>query len=190
MNKLTFSAPLVACLLAFGAMPAAHATMLDFTTFPFGNQGTTTLTLPEASVTGYSDDLYVGDTVSNSICSIAGTSCDADLEIDFVNDVSNLVFDANGFNTGDFVTVTAYDAGNVSIGTFNITADGSFGFGALAGISWVYFDDSSTGAGLSFANITFDESRGTAVPEPNALALALFGLVGIGLALTRRRRAA
>lgn len=189
MNKNMFGRLVLAGALVFGAVSASHATTLDFTAFPFGAQGTTVLNLPEATVTGFGDDLFVGDTVPNSICSLtSGFTCEADLKIDFVSDVSNLVFDANGFDPGDFIAVTAYNSANVGIGSFNITANGSYGFGALAGISWVFFDDSSTGAGMSYANFTFDQGS-VAVPEPNSLALLLLGIAGLGLALRFGRRA-
>ena len=47
---------LILVALAFDANGAT----LDFSVFPQGYQGTTTLTLPEATITGYGTDLYVG----------------------------------------------------------------------------------------------------------------------------------
>lgn len=189
MSKFTFYRLMVAGMLLFGMASATQATTLDFTTFPSGYQGTTSLTLPQATVTGFGTNLYVGANTTNSICSISGATCEADFKIDFLNNISNLTFNSLGYDRGDSVLVTAYNSANVGIGSFTVAANGAFGFGALAGIRSLYFDDSSTGAGLAFADFTFDQGN-VAVAEPNTLPLLLLGLMGIGFAVVRRRRMA
>lgn len=177
--------------LALGTASAANADTLDFLQFHAGGQGTTSLNLPgQATVTGFGSNLFVGaGAMPNSICSVAivdfRDTCQADLKIHFLNDISNLLFDANRFNPGDHVTVTAYNNANTSIGSFDITSGGSWGFGALRGISWVMFDDMTVGdgGGLAFGNITYDL---VGVPEPGGLPLLLLGLGLVGVALVRR----
>jgi hypothetical protein len=203
MNTKLFCQLFLAGALVAGAVPASHATTLDFTVFSIGHQGTTVLHLPQATVTGLGDDLQIGTAytgidglthlVPNAVCSLNFDSysfgtCDTDLKIAFVDDVSNLTFDVYGFNPTDFVRVTAYNSADVAIGAFDISDhDGSYGFGALSGIRWLYFDDSSDlRGGVAYANITFDVRTAT-VSEPAALGMMTLGLALLAILYRRRR---
>lgn len=171
---------LLAAALALGVASAASAATLDFTAYPAGFQGTTVLNLPEATVTSLADDLYRGaGGIPDSICSISGGICTGDMRIEFTTDVSNLSFVAGGFAPGDFVAVSAFDGNNDLLGSIDIAAEGAFGFGALGGIRALFFADSSSAAGLTFGDFSFDqEDGGTGVPLPATLPLLFAGLVG------------
>jgi opacity protein-like surface antigen len=165
---------------------AAHAASLDFTAFPAGLQGTTTLVLPHATVsTPDGGDLFVGDTVANSICAIkiATFSCAADLKIDFDEAVTNLVFDVHGAQSGDSVTLNIFDGDDSLLDTLGITTNGEVDLSVYGPVGGLLFDDNSTSAGVSYGDITFDVD----VPAPAALSLFGFGLMTI--AARRRRRA-
>lgn len=172
-----------ACVVSAGA-PAAT---LDFTAFGPGFQGTTVLNLPEATVTGFGTDLFIGGGgIVNSICSIDFPTCQADLEITFMSEVSNLSFDVGGFNAGDFVAVSAFDTTGNLLGTFNVNSDGSVGFGGLGGIGRIFFDDSSMGGGgAAYGNFSFDQN-GAVIPLP-AAGWFLLSATGALLAMSRRR---
>lgn len=177
---------LTAGVLALSVSSAAGAATLDFSGLTPGAQGSTVLILPEATITSFGDDIFVGAAgIASEICAFNSGpyNCEADLEVDFNSLVSNLNFDVSGYDAGDLVTATAYDALDNVIGSFNISANGSYGFGALADISRVFFDDQSSGAGMAYDNFEFSP-----VPLPAALPLLIGALGAMGFA-TRRRKA-
>jgi hypothetical protein len=175
----------VAAVLALAAPAAAPAATLDFTVFPAGSQASNVLNLPEATVTGLGDTLFVGSSFGpNRVCSIIGGYCEADMEVAFAGTVSNLAFDASGYHPGDFIKVSAFDSMDNLLASFDIAANGDFGFGTLGGISRIFFDNSSTGAGMFYGNFRFDQQQqSTAVPLPASLILlaSAFGATGLFL---------
>jgi len=184
MMKLFRSLLITATLLSSGA---ASSATLDFTALGTGFLGATTAVLPEASITGFGDDIYLGSRrVSNSICSIQGSNCEADLQIDFTSTVSNLTFRTGGYNFGDSVTASIYDAGNSLLSSVVITSDGLVDFSVFSGISRLFLDDNSSGAGFVYGEFNFDESSISPVPVPAAA--WLFGSVALGLVGFARRR--
>lgn len=181
---------LTAAVIA-GVAVSAEAAQLDFTGFSSGLQGTTTLVLPEATVTGEDDttDLFVGGPFGNGLCAIVGGVCEGDLQIAFNFDVQNVNFNYGTGNPGDFVEVSGFDADGNLIGSVFLDSTSGTAFADLSSLGvlrTLYFDDSSTGAGYGFTGISFD--RAAAVPLPATLPLMAGGLAA--LAALRRRRAA
>lgn len=168
-----------------------QAATIDFLSLPFGNQGTTQVVLSNATVTSSEGNLFRGaGSIPNSICALSTNvnvgSCEADINIDFIDSISNLTFQTGGFNSGDSVSFFAYDGSNVLLGSvLNITSNTVVnGLSGLAGIRRLFIDDSSTGFGFSYGNFDFTAN---AVPEPTTLLLIASGL---GAAAYRRRRRA
>lgn len=110
------------------------------------------------------------------------------MEIAFIGVVSNLMFDVGGYQIGDYVDVNIFGISNVFLGTIAVTSDvvglDLSGFGS---ITRLLFDDSSTAAGVGYANFSFDQVAAP-VPLP-AGGLLLIGALG-GLAALRRRKLA
>ncbi|MBP7002034.1 VPLPA-CTERM sorting domain-containing protein [Amaricoccus sp.] len=182
MKTLTI-AKAVAVALTIGA-PAGAAT-LDFSGLPLGRLGDPVLVLSNATLTSGGDDLF--NIAGQGICAFnLAFNCEADLDIDFDSEVSDLSFQANGFNAGDFVLAQAFSATNALLGAIEIEADGVFSFGALGGISRLLLADSSTGAGYSWNNFQFNETAAP-VPLPAALPLMLGGMAAAGAFLRRRK---
>ncbi|MEM9839522.1 MAG: MYXO-CTERM sorting domain-containing protein [Pseudomonadota bacterium] len=181
---------LIAASAALFVSASAHAaTTLDFTELSSGFQGSTSVSVTGATIngTGATTDLFRGaGGISNSICFINGGRCEGDGEIVFDSIVSNVSFDVGGFDPGDASVVSAVDSMSNVLASINIGNDGSFGFGALSGIAKLVIDDSSTGAGFVYGNVTFDAATNP-VPVPAAAPLMLAGL---GLLARRRRQKA
>lgn len=182
MKTLTI-AKAAAVALTVGA-PAGAAT-LDFSGLPAGQLGNPVLVLSNATLTSGGDDLF--NIAGSGLCAFnSAFNCEASLDVDFDAEVSNLSFEAFGFNDGDFVLAQAFSATDTLLDSIEIESNGLFGFGALAGISRLLLEDRSTGAGYAWNNFQFDESVAP-VPLPAALPLMLGGMAVAGAFLRRRK---
>jgi hypothetical protein len=169
---------------------AAYADTLDFSLLPVGPQSTTTLVLPNATLTSYGVDFYAGAAgVNKEICALSfGGNCEADIKIVFNQLVSFLTLQTYGYDNGDYVDFLAYDASNNLIGSvLNINSDTTVtGLSGFSNISTLMIDDHSTGAGFGYDNFQFTTS--SAVPEPAFLPLMGLGFGLIGLASWRIKK--
>jgi hypothetical protein len=178
-----------ACAIAFASSAPARAGTIDFS----GVQGfdANPLVLPEATITNLSSGtVLVGPGAAGEIdgfCFLS-SGCESDGEIVFSTAVSNLKFDSDGFNAGDSVTVSAFN-GATLLGSVVLTVDGNHDLSAFGTITRLFFDDSSTGAGLGYSTFEFDAAA-AAVPLPAALPLFATGLAAFGLMGWRKRRKA
>jgi len=168
------------------AAPSLHAATLDFSPFTIGSQGSTVMLLPEAKITSFGSDIFVGAAgISKEICALTGSfNCQADMEIDFTSAVNNLSFVTSGYQSGDSVNVEVYDSGGL-IGSVVVASNGLVDLTAFANVDRIFMDDSSRAAGMAYDGFRFDVAS---VPEP-----VTFGLLGLGLAglaASRRRNRA
>ncbi len=171
----------------------ANAATIDFS----GVQGSNTspLVLPEATITS-TVNILVGPgaaSQADGFCFQPG-SCDGDGEILFSTVVSNLSFDIDGWDPGDFVEINAYNGPNL-VGTLNATANGNLDFSGFGAITRLVFNDSSTGAGVGYSTFLFDAGAvppptpGSAAPIPTMSAYGLaVTMLGVLLVASRRLR--
>ena len=179
-----------AAALALATASASDAATITVSGFSSGYQSNTVAIAPEATITSFGTDLYFGGAYSDpgSFCAISGFGCEADLEIAFNGVVSNLIFDVGGYDGGDYVDVNIFGVGNALLGSIAITSDViGLDLSSFGSITRLFFDDSSTGAGVGYANFSFDQVAAP-VPLP-AAGFLLIGALG-GLAALRRRKAA
>ena len=177
--------------LALAAASASDAATITVTGFSPGYQSNTVAIAPEATITSFGTDLYFGGAYlgePGSFCAISGFGCAADMEIAFIGVVSNLMFDVGGYQFGDLVNLDVFGIGNALLGSIAITSDVTgLDLSSFGSITRLFFDDSSTGAGVGYANFSFDQVAAP-VPLP-AAGFLLIGALG-GLAALRRRKAA
>lgn len=181
---------LLAALLAIGAVGSASAATLDFSgvTNPVG----AVVTLPNATLTGYDNDVGVANvniSLGGGFCfRNAAVGCAGSGQIDFANQITNLVFTMVGLQNNEKVTISGYLNG-VLVGSkvfedshpILSTVDLA-SFGALDQL--VFIDESvAYTTGASFRDFSFTE-----VPLPAAAPMLLAGIGGLTL-LRRRRRA-
>lgn len=165
----------------------AFGTVIDFTVFASGNSGSTTLVTPEATFNSFDSNFFVGAAgQASEICALSASgNCEADFEVIFSSDVNNLTLVTSGFNSGDTVEIFAYDLSDFLLGSVTQAANGLVDLSAFSGISRLFFDDSSTGAGFAYDAFTFDyadvDTGSTGVSEPSLLSLLMLGIAGVGL---------
>ena len=176
-------------IIAFALSSTANAAVIDFTGLGSGDSGASILSVGDATfeITGgtvyiYEPGDFGGFTDNGGICAFSGGSCETDWTLTFDFAVTNVMFESEFWNPTDVVAVTAFN-GITSVGTIDVLADGSFGFGTTV-LTSLSFDDSSTGAGFGFGDFKFD----AAVPLPGTL--SLLGLGFLGFALGRRKGSA
>lgn len=162
---------------------SASADTLDFSVFPTGPMGTTVLVLPQATITSFGSNLYIGAAgIDHEICALTGGgNCEADLKVDFSTAVNGLSFVASGYDAGDHVDVNIFD-GATLLGTVGLSSNGLVDLSAFSHVTSLYMDDSSTGAGFAYDHFIF-----APVPEPETYAMLLAGLGLMGF-MTRRRK--
>jgi len=164
----------------------ALADTLDFTTLSQGSQGTTVLVFPQATITSFGSDIYVGaSAIASEICPLTNAfNCQADLQIDFTSAVNDLSFVLAGYDAGDHLDINIF-SGTSLLGTIARQANGLVDLSAYSNITKLYFDDSSVGAGFSYDKFQFTVA---AVPEADTYGMLLAGLGLLGFA-TRRKQA-
>ena len=178
-----------AAAIALASLGAAHAGTITVSGFAHGYSGSTVAVAPEATLTSYGAQLYFGGAYSdpNSFCAIDfGGTCEASLNISFNDVIKNLKFDVGGWDPGDFVDLSVYGVGDALLGSVGLSSDVTgldlSGFGS---ITRLFFADSSTGAGLGYANFSFDKVA--SVPVPAGLPL-LAGALAAAFAVSRRKK--
>lgn len=177
MTRKKFGGLVTATLITLMGTSGATAATLDFGSLGLGNLGTTTASLPEATITSLGGNLFVGAAgVSDEICALntLSFSCEADIRFDFTSPVGSLSLETFGFNVGDSGVAIVYDASLTILASIAFASDTTIDFGSISGISRLFIDDSSTGAGFGYGNFSFT------VPEPATLLLLGAGLLGIG----------
>lgn len=185
------------------ACASASAATLNFESLGPGNIGSPSASLPEALISGTGTILYTneyffgqGGSVCSAFTTPDSTSCTGNLQITFTTAVSQLSFQAIGFDEGDNVTISAY-AGSSLLGSLLVATppegvpggeDVVVDFSAFSGVTKLSFEDQkSTGAGLAYGKFSFTPT--SPVPEPATGLLMLLGVAALGQ-FARRRRAA
>lgn len=165
------------------AAASASADTLDFSVLSPGTQGTTVMVLPQATITSFGTDIFVGASgIDHEICALTSAfDCQADMQIDFATAVNGLRFVTSGWDDGDHIDVNVYD-GAVLLGTVGKSTNGLVDLTAFSHVTSIYLDDSSTGAGFGYDHFIF------AIPEPDTYAMLLAGL-GLLSFVARRKRA-
>lgn len=158
----------------------AQATTISFDSPPFGNLNTDTLAFPEATFVS-TDGLL---TTNQGLCAYntSDLNCQADLAVNFTNTVNNLSFTANGFNTGDEITVDAFGISGF-LGNIVFASNGLVDLSAFSNVSAINIQFTGTeGAGFLYNDFIFDEA--STIPTPALLP----GLIGMGVAALRKRK--
>lgn len=184
MNLLTKRSIALSVFVALFST-SALADTLDFTTLSPGAQGSTVLVFPQATITSFGNDFYVGASgIASEICPLIGSNCQADMQVDFTSAVNSLSFVLAGYDSGDHLDINIF-SGATLLGTIASEANGLVDLSAYSNITKLYFDDSSTGAGFSYDKFQFTVAN---VPEPETYGMLLAGLGLLGFA-TRRKQA-
>jgi hypothetical protein len=177
----------IATVVVLGAAAfTAQAATIDFS----GSQGFNgnPLVLPNATINNLSGGTVLAGTGASSqadgFCFLRAGSCESDGEITFSSAVTNLTFDVDGADAGDSVMISAFN-GVTLLGSISATMNGLLDFSGFGSITRLFFDDSSTSAGVGYSTFSFDTST-NGVPAPGTMPLIGLGIAG--LAWVRRRR--
>jgi len=147
----------LACITTMGA----QATGLDFSTVQGSN--TATVAVPgSGGGTGAtinhaaSGTILVGPGSAGQVDGFCflGFGCQADGELVFDAAISNLTFDIDGASSGDSVEISAYNGASL-LGSLTFTANGLADFSGYGNITRLFFDDSSTAAGVGYSTFTW-----------------------------------
>jgi hypothetical protein len=184
----------VALVSGFGA----HAALLDFSGVQGNNIGSVFVpgvggpgaTINHSSGTG---TILVGPGAASQddgfcFISTANFSCEADGEMVFASPVMNLTFDIDGAQTGDSVEISAFN-GAAFLGALTFTVNGLADFSGFGTLTRLFFDDSSSAAGVGYSTFSYDAASTEVIPVPAALPLLAAGIAAFGIAGWRRRRA-
>ena len=178
---------ITAVVVAMAASSASAATF-DFIGVGNGVVGSDTLALTEGTFVSSGGGLFVGaGSLPDSICAV-GPTCAHDLSLEFNGVASNISFTLGGFGVGDTVEISLFDEMDNLLEVQTGAADGVLTF-LSAGVTSIFFDDSSTNAGFSYGNWSFDITPTAAVPLPAAGLLLLGGLGALGLGRRKRKAA-
>ncbi len=180
---------MVAAALLVGTV-SAHASTLDFASEGFGNLHQSALKLDQATVYSGSDSLFVGaGGIGNSICALSSRHwhCANDLHVGFSAPVANLSFSVGGFQHGDKVRLSVFDAAGRLAGKLGLARGGAFDLSGFGTISALFFDDRSKAGGVSYGDFNYDALA--PVPLPASLPLLLAGIGAIGFARKKRNSA-
>ena len=90
--------------------------------------------------------------------------------------MSNLTFVTSGWDSGDIVYASIFDAADSLLAMITIDSNMLVDFSAYTGISRLFLDDNSTGAGIAYDQFSFNTS---AVPVPAAVWLFGSGIMGL-----------
>lgn len=191
MNKRVSGTATAAFIgLALAASNASAAT-LDFSDFFNGDQGTTTLVLPEATLNSFSGNFYIGAAaIASEPCALNSTNlnCEGDFEILFNETVNNLSFETINGGLGDQVDIYVYGSGGF-MGSVQQLSSGLVDLSSFINVTRLFLDDSSTAGGFAYDYFNFDIGAiNSDVPAPAPLAILGLGLVGLGL--SRRKKTA
>jgi hypothetical protein len=170
---------LIIGVMAFMLSTHAGAVTIDFSVFPHGNTGSTTLITPEATFQSFGGNFFIGAAgIASEICALNANSfdCQSDFQAVFTSSINDLTLVTSGYNPGDIVYVKAYNSGGTLLGTVMQNKDGLVDLTAFSGIQRLYFDDQSTGAGFGYDHFTFNVAS---VPEPATMLLLVAGLSGL-----------
>lgn len=183
-----------AAVLSLGMTAGAQAVVLDFSGVQGFQSGTVVVPGtgggPGATINHSSaGSIQVGPGAAgqaDGFCFL-GSGCQADGEMIFDSAIMNLTFDIDGWNPGDSVEISAFN-GAALLGSLTFTANGLADFTSFGTLTRLFFDDSSTGAGVGYSTFTYDAASSGVVPVPAALPLMAAGVAALGIAGYRRRR--